>query len=94
MSVQAQILPGLSAIHNFVLDHDPNDIDHFLRGNEEDFDPNPGQMQDNDFGVLAQSAVTAVEKGRATQNRDRIAEEMWRDYQEILRARGVNESDD
>lgn len=89
MSIQAQIPPALAGLHNFILDHDPNDIDEYLTGNdEEDLDPNPGQPQENMFGTLADRAVTRAEKDRATRARDEIAEAMWRDYQAVLRDRG------
>lgn len=85
MSIQARIPPAMCALHNFLLSHDPTDVDHYLTGNDEDdADPNPGQTQDNDFGVLAAAAVTAEEKTRAEENRDRISKEMWDDYQRVL----------
>ena len=42
---------------------------------------NPGQPQDNEFGNLANGAVTRSEKTRATAARNQIVEAMWRDYQ-------------
>ena len=87
ISIQAQVPPGLSATHNFMMDHDPNDIDHYLDGGEDDFDPNPGQPQENKFGTLADGAVTRAEKNRATRNRDAIAQAMWEDYQQALQER-------
>ena len=88
MEFQAKVPPSLAAIHNFIMDHDPEDIDEFLEGNENDLDLNPGQPQDNEFGVLAEGAVTWDEKERATANRDLIAQAMWDDYQMVLHSRG------
>lgn len=88
MTVQAKVPPGLAATHNFIMDVDPTDIEEYLTGDDEqDLDPNPGQVRDNAFGILADGAVTQAEKERATTLRDQIAEEMWRDYQEELRRR-------
>ena len=93
MNIQAKIPPALAALHNFILDHDPHDIDEYLSGNaddtdENDLDPNPGQPQDNEFGNLANGAVTRSEKTRATAARNQIAEAMWRDYQQMQENRG------
>lgn len=71
------------------MDHDPNDIDHYLIGNEEqNFDPNPGCVVNNEFGMLSNRAVTQAEKNRATALRDQIAQDMWDHYQSLEGARG------
>lgn len=88
MSIQAQVPPGLAAIHNFIMDVDPNDINNYLNGDADDLDPNPGQPQANEFGTLASGAVTQTEKNQATRKRDDIAQAMWEDYQRVLRERG------
>lgn len=81
MAVQARIPSGLAAIHNFIMDSDPRDIDRYLTGNlEDDLDPTPGLVVANEFGTLASRSVSRVEKNRATFNRDRIAQAMWDDY--------------
>ena len=54
--------PGLAATHNFTMDHDPNDIDHYLDGGEDNVDPNPRQPQENEFGTLVNRAVTQQKK--------------------------------
>jgi hypothetical protein len=88
MAIQAKVPPGLTATHNFVMDHDPGDIHEYLEDNdEEDLDPNPGYPQENEFGTLADGAVTRAEKNRATARRDSIAQAMWEDYQRILLSR-------
>jgi len=58
ISIQVQVPPGLAAVHNFIMDTDPHDLDHYLNGDADDFDLNPGQPQENEFGTLAASAVT------------------------------------
>lgn len=88
MNIQAQIPPALAALHNFILDHDPHDINKYLSGDADDLDPNPGQPQDNEFGNLANGAFTRPEKTRATAAHNQIAEAMWRDYQQMQENRG------
>lgn len=86
MSIQARVPPAMCALHNFILAHNPDDVDNYLTGNENnDADPNPGQMRDNNFGMLANTAVSPEEKACAEAKRDRIAEEMWNNYQRVLR---------
>jgi len=84
MAVQAKVPPALAASHNFIMDHDPGDINEYLEDNKNDLDPNPGQPLENEFGMLATGAVTRTEKNRATAKRDSIAQAMWDDYQDIL----------
>ena len=56
MEIQVEIPPGLAATHNFIMDNDPHDIDHYLTGNlEDDLDPNPGVV--NGSGTLARQSV-------------------------------------
>lgn len=88
MAVQVQVPPALAALHNFIMDHDPDDVNQFLNSDEGDLDPNPGAMRENDFGLLADGAVTQAERNRATQLQDRIAQQMWESYQAELEARG------
>ena len=81
MNIQAKVPPALAALHNFILDHDPHNINEYLSNNpQDDLDPNPGQPQDNEFGELADGAVTRLEKERAITAWNQIAELMWRDY--------------
>lgn len=68
MAVQAQIPPVLAATHNFIMDHDPHNIEEHLTDDEDDLDPNPGQPMANEFRTLANRAVTWAEKERATHN--------------------------
>ena len=70
------------------VDHRRVDIGEYLEDNEADLDPNPGHPQENEFGTLADGAVTLTEKHRATAKRDDIAQAMWDDYQRVLLSRG------
>lgn len=91
MKIQAKIPPALAAIHNLIMNNDPTDIDHYLMGNSDnDLDPNPGVVADNDFGSLSQGAVTAGEKLQASQKRDQIAEAMWNSYVQAWNQEGEN----
>lgn len=88
MAIQAQIPPVLAATHNFIMDHDPHNIEEHLTDDEDNLHPNPGQPMANEFGTLANRAATWAEKERVTHNRDGIAQAMWDDYQATLQERG------
>ncbi|KAJ7598770.1 hypothetical protein C8J56DRAFT_770590, partial [Mycena floridula] len=80
------ILPALAALHNFIVKLDPSDTDSY----RDALDPQPGQYPANerDFGALSTTVPTRQEKKKATDRQDRIAEDMWVDYQQLLRDRG------
>jgi hypothetical protein len=86
MTVQARILPALAALHNFILQHDPTDLNDYI---DVGFDPNPGWYTEHDLGVLSEGRTTRAEKRRADERRDRIAMDMWIDYQAVLEERGM-----
>jgi hypothetical protein len=79
MSIQARLPPGLAALHNFIMTHDPADIEEYLT-NPNLVDPQPGTQ-----GILAEGYVERVEQERATEARDYIAQAMWDQYQQYLR---------
>lgn len=81
MGVQARIPPGLGAMHNFILDHDPTDIEDYM-DDPDLIDPNPGAY--GDPGILAEGYVEREERERATAKRDDIAQKMWDQYQQYL----------
>ncbi|KAJ3978521.1 hypothetical protein F5890DRAFT_1589594 [Lentinula detonsa] len=88
MEIQAQIPPALVALHNFILEHDRIDIEKYLQ--EDIIDNLPGFRQDEevDFGCLTTSEwVTPQERHHAEGTRDKIAEDMWEDYRQVLRER-------
>lgn len=86
MDIQARIPPALCAIHNFIRIHDPQDIENFA-------DVVDGYGDEAGSGTLAEHAVTQAEKERAGAKRDAIANQMWEDYQALLRERGEMERD-
>jgi hypothetical protein len=89
IDLQARILPGLAAIHNLIMKHDPTDIEDF-----EDVvrDPQPGFVPD--FGSLADGPTSRAEKARADARRDEIAQKMWESYQTLLREKGDEFADE
>jgi hypothetical protein len=82
MAVQAQIPPGLGAVHNFILDHDDDDLRHYLDqlGDNDNVDVDP-----SNFGEPGQGAISREERERASLLRDEIATRMWEQYQQYLR---------
>jgi hypothetical protein len=83
IELQARILPGLAAIHNLIMKHDPTDLQDF----GEVHDPEPGYV---DFGSLAEGPTSRAEKARADAWREEIAENMWESYKNLLRERGLH----
>ena len=87
MDIQAHIPPSLAVIHNFILDHDSEEVSEIA----ETPDPNPGNLPvERDFGTPAHRPPNAAEKARAKRKQNRIAQEMWDSYQAILVERGEN----
>lgn len=72
LDIVARLPPALSALHNFIRIHDPNEIKDFLRHEE---DP------EEDTGVLANGYPDATERQAANTRRDEIAQDMWIQYQ-------------
>ena len=85
MDIQARIPPALAAIHNFIRQHDPDEIQQFGDDDEDDW---MHGVHGDGVGILAEGPAGEVERDRANERRDRIAQEMWRDYQEVLAERG------
>ena len=85
MDIQARIPPATAAMHNFILDHDPEELDKV----SEAPDPNPGNLPaERDFGTLARGPPNAAEKACAKAKHNQIAQEMWDSYQAVLAERG------
>ncbi|KAF9554698.1 hypothetical protein CPC08DRAFT_766532 [Agrocybe pediades] len=78
--VEPRIPPAVAAVHNFILDHDPDDIYRY-REAFSDIDVLPGT-----YGVLGTGPARRPEIMRATIRREGIAEDMWRNYQELTAA--------
>ena len=89
MDIQARLPPSTAAIHNFILYHDPIEVEEIV--SLETPDPNPGNLPAEwDFGTLARGPPNAAEKARAKEKQDEIAQQMWESYQAILAERGNN----
>lgn len=78
--VQAKIPSGLAALHNFILEYDPSDIDNYA----EDILQIVSQETPEPLGDLGNGPIPRGEYQRSLSRRDRIAEEMWEDYQQFL----------
>ena len=97
MDIQALIPPALTALHNFIRQYDPEDIE---TSDDDDDDDNDDDDDDNnnnnnklpDFqsplsdtvGELRMGAVMSHKTARANKRRDRIAGEMWEQYQHYV----------
>jgi hypothetical protein len=87
MSTQARIPPACAALHNFIMDHDPNDIGDLIATHRVgSVDATAGNIH-RDLGELATTHVTSHEKQMAEETRDHIAQQMWDSYQILLHQR-------
>jgi hypothetical protein len=86
MKVRAKIPSALVALHNFILEHDEADLDHWIIDEQaQDNSPGVHQVQEIDFGCLASSArVSPAEKHQAETTHNNIANAMWDDYMQYL----------
>jgi hypothetical protein len=80
MEIQACIPPALAATHNFIHDHDTDEIFEF---------DNPTDPQLGLYGDLGNGPARWAEVIRATSKQDRIASTMWRSYQALTRGLGL-----
>ena len=89
MKVQAQILAALVALHNFILEHDQTDLDHWIIDKQaEDSSQGVRWTQEIDFRCLASTACVSPAEKRHTEMRcDEIAKAMWDGYLEYLAER-------
>jgi hypothetical protein len=86
MRIQALIPPALAALHNFIRIYDPDDID--TEADEPlDFDIGMGDRDVGELGVQLTSAETA----RGNARRNRIANQMWEQYQHYLTSRAAHD---
>jgi hypothetical protein len=88
----------LAAIHNFIKVHSPQATTHLV---ENDSDHAPGGFYAGDDSLIPTGAGVNIEDERdtseASRRRNRIADDMWRQYQEILHQRsqaGVDSEDE
>ena len=91
MDIQARLPPALAALHNFIRKHDPDDIADFDNVD----DPQPGARVEGpaaaEEGQLAEGLPRAAERRQTNERRDRIAREMWIQYQAELSRRNLAE---
>lgn len=88
MGVQAKIPAALVALHNFIMEHDAADLDRWIVDEAAEDLLRGRRRGEIDFGQLATATkVTTAEKRRAEHLRDKLAQDMWEDYQRILAER-------
>lgn len=94
MDIQAQIPAALCSIHNFIRLHDaaegplPDTTGPYHDGRCTGYQEERGEVDDLNYHATGDEDVRAM--------RDRIAEQMWLDYQRVLRERdelGVDSDD-
>ena len=84
VDTQAKLAPALAAIHNVIREYDETDVQSLLN---EYIDDSPVGEPSEGTGELAQGPARTGERRQADNRRDRIADEMWRQYQTELRRR-------
>src|ERR1700690_2648143 len=84
LAVQSRIPAALSALHNFIRLHEPDD-----KPFADDTDTDPFGYQDgSDPARNADEELDGLEGGTMGGKRDEIAAAMWTDYQRVLQERG------
>ncbi|KXN92868.1 hypothetical protein AN958_07065, partial [Leucoagaricus sp. SymC.cos] len=86
--IQSYIPTALAAIHNFIRIYDPQEGRLPGGGNQFDLGVNAGDFYVRDIATV--SLTAAAQKRELDNRRDRIAQDMWDDYQLILKARRGN----
>jgi hypothetical protein len=77
---QARLVSALAVIHNFIRIHDPREPEDEYDDEPEDEDNTEDEGNPGD-NMANSSTVHGAERGRAADRRERIAQNMWRDYQ-------------
>lgn len=85
MHVQAWIPASLCALHNFIWEFDPDDFYDLEFGGINLL----GGDYDVEQGILGDGPADVAERRWADTHRDEIARDMWVDYQQELRDRGL-----
>jgi hypothetical protein len=78
LDIQSQLISALSVLHNFILINDPDDIPEDIKITRDDCD----NQHSRDQGT-----VSNAEQNRAAQCRDKIAHNMWCDFEHGVRQR-------
>ena len=90
MDIQVLIPPALAALHNFIREWDPEEIPEEITGygddDELDYQVHP---HPESLGELAMGVVTPREREQANERRDKIAADMWDQYQHNLESRAA-----
>ena len=76
MALQARLPAALAALHNFICDLNPFNLNDF----QEAVDIEPGWRS----GDLADGVAWQAERDRANNRHEELAEVMWVQYQEVL----------
>lgn len=71
-AAQAQIIPAIAVLHNFIVIHDPSEVS--LEDDETELN------SVDDAWSMNQAAVSHDERTRAAECRDNIAKAMWDDF--------------
>lgn len=85
LQMQAMIVPALAALHNFIRLHDSSDV-IASASDAEQSSQNGYPTGPTEIGELG-FHISAEERTQAALKRDRIALDMWADYQLELRRR-------
>ena len=80
MRIQAQIPAALAALHNFIRQYDPEEI-RFFEDQSFNF---PVGVHPESADELGSSPARSNERARASERRDKIAADMWEQYQRYL----------
>ena len=87
MDIQACVPAALCALHNFMHSQEPDTYSLEIDDAEEDWNlvrDMEEEVNEEALGHLRDGLTTAAERRWAEALRDRIAEEMWVDYQHVL----------
>jgi hypothetical protein len=76
MDIQARIPAALCALHNFIRQSDPTEINEY----RDVADVPADRANGAEIGDLATQAITTAERNRMSLKRDQIAQEMWDSY--------------
>jgi hypothetical protein len=94
MDIQVQIPAALAALHNFIRQYDPQEDDmpadnllDFQRERNLESVQEPMDCNPESIGELGTGPPTPNERDRANERRDKIAADMWEQYQQYLASR-------
>ncbi|KAL1749915.1 hypothetical protein FB107DRAFT_194014, partial [Schizophyllum commune] len=90
LAMQAKLVAALSALHNFIRHHNPEQDGSYDWAASEMRASTAGGGSDDDGEpeIAPQIIISATEAARAEQRRERIAVAMWEQYQQYLQANG------